>query len=286
MPSVAILESKLRRLDKEIDEFEREYSPDGIINRLTKYAFEVHEFRKQGYSFFGEEIEGAMDKIIVMVQQRRTGLNESMDRNIRRLMNELRQASFYTNMGEASESMLEHAVEEVGDAERKLRDARRTYIERLAPLEDVEKRVKKLLRRIPYYFQMKEEASFEFGDDEHVVMADKAEWVVTGKGKDDPDGILFLTNQRIIFEQKEKVGKKFGLFGGKMEHGVQWEYPIDQITRASFEDQGMLGRKDMLMLHMNPDAEHSEITLESKGDDDNSEWHAAIEKAINGKLTT
>lgn len=286
MPSAGILQSKLRRLEKEIDEFEREYSPDGIRHRLSQYGQDLESFRNQGYIFFQDELVKQMTELAMNIQSRRASLDESMDYSIRRLMRELRQASFYANIDNASESTLERADEEVDDAERKLKDARRNYIESLAPLADVEKQVQKLLKRIPYYLQMKEEASFSFNRGEEVVMADKAEWVVTGKGKEDPDGILFLTNQRIIFEQKEKVGKKFGLFGGKMEHGVQWQYNIDQIASSSFEDQGMLGRKDMLMLQMNPDAEHSEITLESKGDDDNSEWHMAIEKAMNGTLTT
>lgn len=285
MTSASLLKSKLRRIERELEEFEREYSPDGIINRLQQYGVDVQQYRQQGYDFFKDEIEGATENLIAMVEERRQMLDRHMDDRVRRIMRELRQASYYTNLSDdASESLLERADEETDDAERKLRDAKREYIKGLDPLEDTEKRIKKLMKRIPYYFEMRDEASFEFADDEKVVMADKAEWVVTGKGKEDPDGILFLTNQRMVFEQKEKTGKKFGLFGGKMQHGIQWEYPLSQIASVSFEDQGMMGRKDMLMLQMQSGAEHGEITLESKGDDDNSEWHEVIEKALNGSL--
>ncbi len=285
MTSASLLKSKLRRIERELEEFERSYSPDGLISRLNQYSADVQQFRAQGYNFFQEEIEGAVENLVAMVEERRQMLDRHMDDRVRRIMRELRQASYYTNLSDdASEALLERADEETDDAERKLREAKRDYIKGLDPLEDTEKRIKKLMKRIPYYFEMRDEASFEFGADEQVVMADKAEWVVTGKGKEDPDGILFLTNQRMVFEQKEKTGKKFGLFGGKMQHGIQWEYPLDQIAGVSFEDRGMMGRKDMLMLQMQSGADHDEITLESKGDDDNSEWHEVIEKALNGGL--
>jgi hypothetical protein len=41
------------------------------------------------------------------------------------------------------------------------------------------------------------------------VMVVKAVWVKGGKErKDDPEGVLYLTDQRIIFEQKEKIATK------------------------------------------------------------------------------
>ena len=285
MTSASLLRNKLRRIERELEEFEREYSPDGIINRLQGYVADIQQYRQQGYDYFRDEVEDAIDNLIAMVEERRQFLDRNLDNNVRRIMREMRQASYYTELSDdASEALLERADREVDDAEDKLRDAKKSYIGSLDPLEATEKRIKKLMKRIPYYFEMMQEASFDFGDGEQVVMADKAEWVVTGKGKEDPDGILFLTNQRMVFEQKEKTGKKFGLFGGKMQHGIQWEYPLDQIAGVSFEDQGMMGRKDMLMLQMQSGAEHDEITLESKGDDDNSEWHAVIEKALSGSL--
>jgi len=285
MTSASLLRNKLRRIERELEEFEREYSPDGIINRLQAYVADIQQYRQQGYDYFRDEVEDAIDNLIAMVEERRQFLDRNLDNNVRRIMREMRQASYYTELSDdASEALLERADREVDDAEDKLREAKKSYIGSLDPLAETEKRIKKLMKRIPYYFEMMEEASFDFGDGEQVVMADKAEWVVTGKGKEDPDGILFLTNQRMVFEQKEKTGKKFGLFGGKMQHGIQWEYPLDQIASVSFEDKGMMGRKDMLMLQMQSGAEHDEITLESKGDDDNSEWHVIIEKALSGSL--
>lgn len=52
------------------------------------------------------------------------------------------------------------------------------------------------LASITWYLDQKDEASFKFAARETLFLAAKAEWVQTGKGKNDPDGILYLTDQR------------------------------------------------------------------------------------------
>ena len=48
---------------------------------------------------------------------------------------------------------------------------------------------------------------------EYVIIGVKAVWTKDGKeNKDDPEGVLFLTDQRILFEQKEEVATKKFLF--------------------------------------------------------------------------
>ena len=74
----------------------------------------------------------------------------------------------------------------------------------------------------------------------------QAEWVATGKGGDDPDGIVYLTDQRLLFEQKEKTGKKLGLFGGKQTQELEWELPLNLIEKVQAENKGLFGGKDML----------------------------------------
>jgi len=66
------------------------------------------------------------------------------------------------------------------------------------------------LTRIHWVLNEMSEASFKLDDNENIYMAVKAR-LDEGK-KDDPEGILFLTNERLILEQKEKVATKKILF--------------------------------------------------------------------------
>ncbi len=73
------------------------------------------------------------------------------------------------------------------------------------------------------------EASFQLLPTESGLAAVKAVWCISGKEqKDDPQGILFLTDQRILFEQKQEVATKKVLFIATEKQKVQalqWEVP-------------------------------------------------------------
>lgn len=139
------------------------------------------------------------------------------------------------------------------------------------------------LAQIEWVLDQKEEASFDFGATETVFLAAKAELMLTGKGRKDPDGILFLTNQRIVFEQKEKTGKKLGMFGGKNEQEVEWETPLSAIEKLEIENKGMFGGKDMMHFTMS-EGDMLQVTVEVKGNADNKFWQKQVNRMISGDV--
>lgn len=138
------------------------------------------------------------------------------------------------------------------------------------------------LDQINGYMDQRDEASFAFLAGEAVFLTAKAEWVVSGKGGQDPDGILFLTDQRLIFEQKEKTGKRLGLFGGKNTQEVEWEIPLHQIEKVEAENKGFFGGKDMLYFTLGAGAPHAQLTLEVKGGVNCKFWRDQINRMISG----
>lgn len=95
-------------------------------------------------------------------------------------------------------------------------------------------------------------ASFGFLPGEAVVKAVKAVWCKSGKEeKNDPEGILFLTDQRLIFEQNEEVATKKVLFVTTESQKVQqmlFEVPAVSIEEAKGFKQGLMKNQDMLSL--------------------------------------
>jgi len=138
---------------------------------------------------------------------------------------------------------------------------------------------KRQLTEINWIMDMKDEASFDFGAAEEVFLVAKAEW---DDGGDKPDGMLFLTNHRLIFEQKEKTGKRFGLFGGKEQQGVLWEVAISQVENVNAENKGFLGGKDMVNLTLASGAPYSQITVEVKGGVASKFWAQQINRMATG----
>jgi|GEM_PF-4236388 len=104
-----------------------------------------------------------------------------------------------------------------------------------------------------------DDASFSLDDDEELVMADEAEWVKTGNEQRDPNGILYLTNQRVVFEQKEVTEKRMGLFGGGEQHEVEFSIPFERIGVVDVH-------ADRLRITFRPDEKKKDILLNIFGD--------------------
>ncbi len=137
------------------------------------------------------------------------------------------------------------------------------------------------VEEIKRFLERKDGASFPFLAGETVFRADEAEWV---NGRENPDGYLFLTNQRVIFEQHEKTGKTLGLFGGKQMHQLLWEVPLNQVEGAQAENKGVFGGKDMVHLKLTPAASQGDITAEVKGGVDCKLWASEIGRMIRGEV--
>lgn len=133
------------------------------------------------------------------------------------------------------------------------------------------------------YLDRAAQANFEFLANEDVYMVVKAEWQKTGKNKEDPDGFLYITSNRLLMEQSEKKGGFLG-FGGKKEEGLLWETVIGTLEDVSFEKKGMLGGIDLIHMTFNGDAPFTETTIEVKGGVA-AKWFASkLKQAATGEI--
>lgn len=137
------------------------------------------------------------------------------------------------------------------------------------------------LEKIRWVLDMRDEASFKFLEGEALFLAATAEWQ---SGKDDPDGILYLTDQRLIFEQKETTGKKLGLFGGKKTQELEWEIPLHKIEGVTAENKGLFGGKDLLHFTFGGGAPIGNTTVEVKGGVACKFWAAQITRMTSGDV--
>jgi 3-oxoacyl-ACP reductase-like protein len=138
------------------------------------------------------------------------------------------------------------------------------------------------LSSIHWYLDQLDEASFKLLAGESLYLAAQAEHQVTGRGGQDPDGILYLTDQRLIFEQKETTGKKLGLFGGKKVQEVEWEIPLHKIESVKAENKGLFGGKDLLQFGFKSGAPFAQAQIEVKGGVQSKLWATQIERMISG----
>jgi hypothetical protein len=127
------------------------------------------------------------------------------------------------------------------------------------------------------------EASFQLLPTEGGVMAVKAVWAREGKEKkDDPQGILYLTDQRLIIEQKEQVATKKVLFVATEKKLVQqllFKAPLASITDIKTHKSGTFKNEDNLDLKLK-DAFASEAHVHIW--QDCNEWMALINRVKAG----
>ncbi len=93
-----------------------------------------------------------------------------------------------------------------------------------------------------------EQASFALLVGENAIQAVKAKWWRDGKKKG-PEGILYLTDQRLLFEQKEERATKKVLFIATEKETLQellLEVPVSGIDAIKPSSKGLFGNEDHL----------------------------------------
>lgn len=129
-------------------------------------------------------------------------------------------------------------------------------------------------------------AAFDLLPDEHGIAVCKAVWT---SDPDEPEGLLFLTDARIIFEQRQEVATKKILFVTTQKKLVQellWDSPIGAVDELESEDQkAFLKRKEMLTLRFSERTRDipSDVTLQLVGAD-NEQWTSLIRRAKSGQI--
>jgi len=136
---------------------------------------------------------------------------------------------------------------------------------------------------------LSESASFGFLPGESVYMTVKAVWTRDNKeDKEDPEGILFLTDQRLIFEQRQEIAKKKILFVTTEREKVQrlqFETPVVSIESIKATKQGMFKNEDWLEFQLPSGSFAREVKLHLDGQDC-SLWQQYINRVKSGDINS
>jgi hypothetical protein len=154
----------------------------------------------------------------------------------------------------------------------------------LSPFNSPRYDLEDLLRKLTWSMAQWAEFSGDRAGSGSLYIACEAEWVQTGRGGDDPDGVLYLTDARLVFEQKEKKNKTLGMFGGKLVQEVEFSIPLTDITGVRTKNEGLLGGKDILFIELASGDPARELKIEVKGGANNKTWAAHLERAKAGQF--
>lgn len=139
------------------------------------------------------------------------------------------------------------------------------------------------LSHIHWALKQLEEAKFTLSQGEDLYMAVACRWDL--EGNDDPEGILFLTTQRLLYERKEKVATKKVLFvavAKELVQEVMIDHMLKNLTSVKAQTKGLFGHQDFIEVEFT-DKKLGVVSLHINGQDSKS-WAEWIEKSRSGKL--
>lgn len=200
------------------------------------------EARARGYRF-KRDLEARVQAVTSRWADQRWRLTESLERHKAVLDARATGVRVRLGMGQTGGADLS-ALE--NDAAAAARDLERTYEE---PSREVE-RLRAALEDVIWTLTQGDAATFRLEPGEAFVEAVPANWKKEGD-KDGVEGVLFLTDRRLLFEQREEVVTKRVFFIATQKQKLQelqWALPVGSIARATPSNRGFLGKDDYLTI--------------------------------------
>ncbi len=294
------LRSQLSLLNMEFENLQKAVRLAGVKdeisdleNRLTGFPARITKLRALNY-VFDKTLDSRAEALLTRWKEIRPKVDAEISSQSQRLMLELPQA-------QSSVTMVNSLANNPANALAQLPNARARVDSLKSAAEAAERTVKGLfdafsneawqfgkeIDRIERMIELLAQASFTLTPVEAALAAVKAVWAPNGKeDKDDPEGVFFLTDQRILFEQREEIATKKVLFIATEREKVQkllWEVPLALVEKAVASKQGILKNQDFLDLQLATGAPYPRATLHLDGMDSN-EWVGLINRARTGEF--
>jgi len=233
-----------------------------IETALSLLPTEIEELRTRGYVF-----RSFLERKVGVMAEQWEEMHDRVSREVTRRMRELeREAdeaeSALRQAMSGRASQVARAESAINALERKARAAQSAVEAMYKTLQQNVNQTRSQVEQIRFLLDQVDEASFQLYPAEDPVAACRAQYMETKK--EGPEGVLYLTDERLIFEQKEKIATKKVLFITTEKETAQqliFEVPSGQIEEIKTSQKGFLGHKEMLELFFAPEADLSGATL-------------------------
>jgi len=255
--------SEIRRLSSDASDLRKKVKLSDLRDEIEDLQSDVEgmpqrikSLRAQGYVFEADLEDQAIDfekrwaGIAPSVQQEVEREARNLERAFRPLESKITELAGARGAPAALRPRASRLKSEIEAMEDKVEAAERSIRGSYDRFQDEVQKVKSHLSSLEWMLNEFSEASFELLATEGAVKAVKAVWAKDGKErKDDPEGVLYLTDQRLLFEQKEKIATKKVLFIATKKELVQkllWEVPVALIDEIKARKEGFMNKDDFI----------------------------------------
>jgi len=239
---------------------------EDLDTTLSNLTGRLRELRSRGYvykNFLEEQAKalgagwvGIRTRVRKEIDQRSRAMQDDLER-VERAVRSLQ--SYKGRSLNAARSALGRAKSELDSAERQVRAANEAISSMFDQKEADAQALTAQLDGCMRVLDWVDGASFGFRPGEAIVYAIQSKWLKDGE-KEGPKGILFLTDQRLVFEQREKVATKKFLFITTASEEVQemlWEAPVGALEEADATEKrkALIFTRELLTLNFKRPAE-------------------------------
>jgi hypothetical protein len=260
---------------------------DSTRHTVESLESEIAGLRSRGYHYHsGWEEQAAA--LRARWPEQESDARRLVDDQRRRLQSSANSVEQLLRRAERQHSLAPQLDRRLSDLERQIDEAQRRVRGVFDSTESAANSLRGELHQARFVMDNIESASFDLYPEEHPIAACKAVWV---SDREEPEGLLFLTDGRLIFEQREKKATKKILFIATEKELVQemlWDSPIGNIEETESEDKrAFLKRKELLTLRFTERTRDlpSDATVRLKGST-NETWTSLIRRAKTGQLDT
>lgn len=260
-----------------------------LDNAIFGLPTRVQKIRERNYAF-DKILEPHTLEIQKQWGLRRGGIQSHITfeaNNLQTYLRPLESRVSALSLGSASQIAVNTIKNELDSFETKVSAAEQSAREMFAGIDTEVSTLQKQLSVIEKSLDWGESASFGFLPGESLVRAVKAIWTRDQKeDREDPDGILFLTDGRLIFEQREEIATKKVLFVTTERQKVQqikFEVPVFSITGIKATKQGLFKNEDWIELELESGVFAMNAKLHLDGQDC-SIWQKLVTQVKNREL--
>jgi len=286
---ITSIQSKFSRLQGEAKLSGVNDTVANIEERLAEYPADLSALERRGL-LHSRSIHERLDLLQEQWRKASPRLRSALRQQVSQLNNEVNKSSRKVARARGGSQVgLSGAESALDGLEREIKSAKSTLRSHYGNVDSELYGVESDLNKVKWLMDALESSpEIQLRSGEGPVKAVDTEWY--RDGDEGPKGILYLTNQRLFFEQKEEVvtKKRFGLFkaDSKMVQKLWLDINVSDIASVKASEKGGflgMGKADILDLTCTGEASVSRAKFHIKGQE-SSDWRSLITRAKSGEI--
>lgn len=286
---IDLVRRKFNRLEGDVHLSAAHEAAGRIEAKMAQLPQDLKAVRRRGYQYSGQ-LEDTLAALKEQWEIAKPKVESLQRQHAARLKTELgRTRVAMTRAGRGKAADVASAESSVSGLEQSINAAERAIRSQYSSIESELNEAEETISRAQWLLdELEQSPEIDLLQQEHPVVAVRTEW--HRDGDEGPEGVLFLTDQRLLFEQKEEVvtKRRFGIFKAESEMIHRLLLAIDVADISSLEDSeegGFLGigKADILEITCSGRAPVSRARFHLKGQN-SSDWDSTIRRIQSGEI--